>query len=553
MSSVTSASLTQAATDLSTLATALGTQATLLQDMVSTASTKLGETPDHWGGPSADAVIEGAETYLAAVDPAAGALESAQGTVSRWATSATEHAAELMRNEQWLASISYAMTYALDNTALPADLSSARGQIADAVASWTTACTGFAGELDEAITTLMAADAAYAEIVDPAAANDTIYTAAIAQLSVLSGVDTSVIDPSGLLDEAIAEQAAFLGSEDGAWMFAIIETAHQGDLDKADGNFSEDDILAACDPATVRDLLLQSGIEFDPAELDALVSQVVGTAWMMRSSEDEVWEDIDDDIEWYARGVFKFVREEVFAPVAAFAVAAGCYSAAAAGAPATGGVSLGAAGYCGGLAAATYSAANTWAHGGDGGDVLDSFTDPKAWVVGAGTGIAFQGLSNFLLRVRPLPPPPGGGAASSTLDDALVASADDAAASGLPGGLQEVSPGVYRSPAGVTYGPGSAEGHRITHLLEHARPDPSKATHTVFQTEAQTLPELSGQLTSLVDEAWAARGAPVSATSGSYERFVVDMGRVVGTNGETSVTIVARKGTSEIITAFPTS
>jgi hypothetical protein len=272
---------------------------------------------------------------------------------------------------------------------------------------------------------------------------------------------------------------------------------------------------------------------------------------MMRSSEDEVWEDIDDDIEWYEKGVFRFVREEVFAPVAAFAVAAGCYSAAAAGAPATGGVSLGAAGYCGGLAAATYSAANTWAHGGDGGDILDSFTDPKTWVIGAGTGVAFQGLSNFLLRVRPLPPA-GGGAAASTLDDAAVASIDDAAGSGLPGGLREVSPGVYESPAGVTYAPGSAQGHRLTHLLEHARPNPAKPTHTVFQTEAQTLPELSSQITSVVDDAWVARGTPTPANNPAYDQYVVDMGRVVGTNGETSVTIIARRGTSEIVTAYPT-
>jgi hypothetical protein len=398
MSSVTSASLTQAATELSTLATALGTQSGLLRDLVSTASDNLGEAYDYWGGPSADAVIEGAEAYVEAIDPAAGALESAQDTISRWATSATEHATGLSRKEQRLASIDYAMVYGVDSPALATDRASAQGQIADIAAAWIVACTGFAGELDESITTLMAADGAYAEIVDPAAANDTIYTAAIAQLAVLSGVDTSVIDPSGQLDKAIEEHAAFLGSEDAAWMFAIIETANQGDLEDADGNFSEDDILAACDPDTVRDLLLQSDIEFDPAELDALVSQVVGTAWMMRSSEDEVWEDIDDDIEWYEKGVFKFVREEVFAPVAAFAVAAGCYSAAAAGAPATGGVSLGAAGYCGGLAAATYSAANTWAHGGDGGEVLDSFTEPQTWAVGALGGVAFQGLSNYLLR-----------------------------------------------------------------------------------------------------------------------------------------------------------
>ena len=88
-------------------------------------------------------------------------------------------------------------------------------------------------------------------------------------------------------------------------LFLIIDTANQGDLGEADGNFSMDDILAACDPATVEALLRQaaeeSGHEWDDAEFDFLVSEIVGTAWMMRASEDEVWEDVDDDIEWYER------------------------------------------------------------------------------------------------------------------------------------------------------------------------------------------------------------------------------------------------------------
>lgn len=66
--------------------------------------------------------------------------------------------------------------------------------------------------------------------------------------------------------------------------------------------------------------------------------------------------------------------------------------------PTTGGASLGAVGYCGGLTAATYSAADTWAHGGDAGEVLDAFTDPPTWLAGAATGIAFQGATNLLLR-----------------------------------------------------------------------------------------------------------------------------------------------------------
>lgn len=34
--------------------------------------------------------------------------------------------------------------------------------------------------------------------------------------------------------------------------------------------------------------------------------------------------------------------------------------------------------------------------------------------------------------------------------------------------MSETSPGVYRSPKGLIYEPGSKEGHRFTHVMEHA-------------------------------------------------------------------------------------
>jgi hypothetical protein len=49
----------------------------------------------------------------------------------------------------------------------------------------------------------------------------------------------------------------------------------------------------------------------------------------------------------------------------------------------------------------------------------------------------------------------------------------------------------------------------------------------------------------LVDEAWAQRGQPLPNDPGAY---VVPMGKVVGTAGETSLKIITQPDTTEIIT-----
>ncbi|MEE2936667.1 MAG: hypothetical protein VYA84_11800 [Planctomycetota bacterium] len=47
--------------------------------------------------------------------------------------------------------------------------------------------------------------------------------------------------------------------------------------------------------------------------------------------------------------------------------------------------------------------------------------------------------------------------------------------------LRETSPNVVRSPAGLFYGPGSAEGHRLEHVRRHAGDLPSRpGPHGVF-------------------------------------------------------------------------
>lgn len=47
--------------------------------------------------------------------------------------------------------------------------------------------------------------------------------------------------------------------------------------------------------------------------------------------------------------------------------------------------------------------------------------------------------------------------------------------------LREISGGAYLSPAGLIYGPGSAEGHRLDHLRRHTKDDPGRGgSHGVF-------------------------------------------------------------------------
>ncbi|MFN3809115.1 MAG: filamentous hemagglutinin N-terminal domain-containing protein [Roseateles asaccharophilus] len=100
---------------------------------------------------------------------------------------------------------------------------------------------------------------------------------------------------------------------------------------------------------------------------------------------------------------------------------------------------------------------------------------------------------------------------------------------------------TWTTPAGVDYGPGSVHGNRVQHVLDHAVPNPNKTTHTVFNVDRK-------EILGLVDEAWLAKGNPLPNDPGAY---VVPMGRVIGTAGETNIKIIVRPGTSKIITAYP--
>ena len=127
--------------------------------------------------------------------------------------------------------------------------------------AWQTTCSTYATTLSDAIGALFTASTTVIAGDDPTAMYDNSYYAKIAELTIRAGLDIDLVDPTGQLEQAILDRSAFLGSEDGALLFLIIDTANQGDLGEADGNFSMDDILAACDPATVEALLRQAAEE----------------------------------------------------------------------------------------------------------------------------------------------------------------------------------------------------------------------------------------------------------------------------------------------------
>ncbi|MFF9280469.1 hypothetical protein [Streptomyces griseosporeus] len=111
-----------------------------------------------------------------------------------------------------------------------------------------------------------------------------------------------------------------------------------------------------------------------------------------------------------------------------------------------------------------------------------------------------------------------------------------------PIGFRNLGGDRFQSPAGLIYGPRNAREHRLDHVMEHARPDPTKPTHSVYSNPDQ------GSILALIDEGWLKRGAHVP---GDPAAFVVDMGRAIGTLGEQKLRIVVVPGTTRVVTAYP--
>ena len=81
-------------------------------------------------------------------------------------------------------------------------------------------------------------------------------------------------------------------------------------------------------------------------------------------------------------------------------------------------------------------------------------------------------------------------------------------------------------------------------MLDHLVPNPSKATHSIFNVDRT-------KLIGLLEDAWAKKvGSGVLQPNGN-RIWTVDMGRVIGTNGERHIQLVIKDGTTSVITAFP--
>ncbi len=94
--------------------------------------------------------------------------------------------------------------------------------------------------------------------------------------------------------------------------------------------------------------------------------------------------------------------------------------------------------------------------------------------------------------------------------------------------LQEISNDQYLSPAGLIYGPGSAEGHRLDHLARHVKDQPRRpGKHGVFDGGMQ------GALKT-IDDAYQ-RAQKNQRTTKTVDRnrtiYTVDLGKRIGFMG----------------------
>lgn|GEM_PF-2016967 len=118
--------------------------------------------------------------------------------------------------------------------------------------------------------------------------------------------------------------------------------------------------------------------------------------------------------------------------------------------------------------------------------------------------------------------------------------------------------GTYVSPAGLRYTRGSKQGHRLKHLMAHARDEPDRpGQHGVFQSNAV------GEVVVVVDEAYLqAQTGRDTRTRREAERIIYDVnlrrpvGYIGGTSGNRKNHPVAKHlrlvvDGDRLITAFP--
>lgn len=170
-----------------------------------------------------------------------------------------------------------------------------------------------------------------------------------------------------------------------------------------------------------------------------------------------------------------------------------------------------------------------------------------------------EALSNDVERSTTQPD--GVDITNALADSTPPANGDERSKTASPplGKLKEVGKKVYVSTAGLKYLPGSADGHRLLHIMQHAKDNPEKPVHGVYNGNKE-------EILALIDEAWllVKEKSPrvKSEEEGDRQVLTVDMQRVVGYTGGsvgqrknhpkcTRVRIVV-ENEDEIVTAYPT-
>ncbi|MEJ7593737.1 MAG: hypothetical protein WKF77_19535 [Planctomycetaceae bacterium] len=97
-----------------------------------------------------------------------------------------------------------------------------------------------------------------------------------------------------------------------------------------------------------------------------------------------------------------------------------------------------------------------------------------------------------------------------------------------PGQLREIRKNVFESTAGLRYLPGSADNHRVRHVMQHAKDDTSKVIHGVFDGDRD-------QILAVIDEAYqnAKKGGHYVRSEEQNDRLVytVNLKRKIGYMG----------------------
>lgn len=126
------------------------------------------------------------------------------------------------------------------------------------------------------------------------------------------------------------------------------------------------------------------------------------------------------------------------------------------------------------------------------------------------------------------------------------------------GKLKEIDDNVFESTAGLFYVPGGAEGHRLKHVMQHAKDNPTKPIHGVFDGDRN-------EILAVIDEAYTMAkkgGSDVRSEKQSGRRILTvnlrrRIGEVGGSEGQRQghpdcrfVRIVL-ENENEVISAYP--